>query len=348
MNKSEKWEKLLLEINQTYKDKHQVISTEIKGLDYILGGGIELGSKIQFVAESGVGKSTLALNICRNFCKKKLSVLYIDTENSITNEMLKSTECNDYCNKTNEIEYGDLVLIKESNFSKVSKILDDCIALEHFSLIIIDSLPNLINDGYTNIRNKKGPIGINNYNTNYESRPLNLFINKYSSLANEYNVAMLYINQYRNKIDPNKGTINKEYGNKLVKYNSDIIIQIKKDKEEFVMDENSVLLSNDMKKSGIVSTHAKLTFITEKTNKQYTGLTSESILKYGYGIEPKIDMIFDLIRKEKIIKNGKYYKIKVGSQEIQFDGIISLINGFIENYDNIIPYFESQYDDYEY
>ena len=138
MNKSEKWEKLLLEINQTYKDKHQVISTEIKGLDYILGGGIELGSKIQFVAESGVGKSTLALNICRNFCKKKLSVLYIDTENSITNEMLKSTECNDYCNKTNEIEYGDLVLIKESNFSKVSKILDDCIALEHFSLIIID------------------------------------------------------------------------------------------------------------------------------------------------------------------------------------------------------------------
>ena len=231
MEKTKDLQKLISEVNESNKEKHHVISTGIKSIDYILGGGIELGSKVQFVAESSTGKSTLALNICRNFCRKNLSVLYIDTENSITNEMLKSTECNDYCNKTNEMEYGDLVLIKESNFSKVSKILDDCIALEHYSLIIIDSLPNLINYDYTNIKNKKGPIDINNYNTNYESRPLNLFINKYSSLANEYNVAMLYINQYRNKIDPNKGTINKEYGNKLVKYNSDIIIQIKKDKE---------------------------------------------------------------------------------------------------------------------
>ena len=74
MNKSEKWEKLLLEINQTYKDKHQVISTEIKGLDYILGGGLELGSKVQIVAESSTGKSTIALQMAKNFCQKNLNV----------------------------------------------------------------------------------------------------------------------------------------------------------------------------------------------------------------------------------------------------------------------------------
>ena len=79
MNKSEKWEKLLLEINQTYKDKHQVISTEIKGLDYILGGGLELGSKVQIVAESSTGKSTIALQMAKNFCQKNLNVLYVDT-----------------------------------------------------------------------------------------------------------------------------------------------------------------------------------------------------------------------------------------------------------------------------
>ena len=193
MNKSEKWEKLLLEINQTYKDKHQVISTEIKGLDYILGGGLELGSKVQIVAESSTGKSTIALQMAKNFCQKNLNVLYVDTENSITKELLESTGCNEYLNEGKKD--GMLVLLKESDFDTVNEKLDVLIKSGVFKLIIIDSLASMVSNNYVETKDgKEKIIPLTNNNTNYESRPLNLFINKYSNLANKYNVAIIYIN----------------------------------------------------------------------------------------------------------------------------------------------------------
>ena len=184
MNKSEKWEKLLLEINQTYKDKHQVISTEIKGLDYILGGGLELGSKVQIVAESSTGKSTIALQMAKNFCQKNLNVLYVDTENSITKELLESTGCNEYLNEGKKD--GMLVLLKESDFDTVNEKLDVLIKSGVFKLIIIDSLASMVSNNYVETKDgKEKIIPLTNNHTNYESRPLNLFINKYSNLANK-------------------------------------------------------------------------------------------------------------------------------------------------------------------
>ena len=173
MNKSEKWEKLLLEINQTYKDKHQVISTEIKGLDYILGGGLELGSKVQIVAESSTGKSTIALQMAKNFCQKNLNVLYVDTENSITKELLESTGCNEYLNEGKKD--GMLVLLKESDFDTVNEKLDVLIKSGVFKLIIIDSLASMVSNNYVETKDgKEKIIPLTNNNTNYESRPLDV------------------------------------------------------------------------------------------------------------------------------------------------------------------------------
>ena len=229
MDKPKDLEKLISIIKESNKEKHKIIPTDILSLDYILGGGIELGSKIQFVAESSTGKSTLALQICKNFCKKGLNVLYVDTENSVTKELLKSSECFEYYSN-NIKDCGEFVLLKESDFNTVSDYLDKCFKSKYFQLIIIDSLASLVSNCYIDVESSKDVKLLTNNNTNYESRPLNLFINKYSNLANKYNVALLYINQYRNKVDPKNGTILKEFGNKIVRYNSDIIIKIKKDK----------------------------------------------------------------------------------------------------------------------
>ncbi len=328
--------------------KHEVIKTDIKSLDYILGGGIELGSKIQFVAESSTGKSTLALHICRNMCKKKYNVVYIDTENSISNELLASTGCEKYCNALSN-EYGSLVLIKESDFNSVCKILDKCLITKQFHFIIIDSLANLVNNCYVDIETSKDVKEITNYNTNYESRPLNLFINKYSSLANKYNVAMLYINQFRNKIDPVKGTILKEYGSKIVRYNSDIIIKIKKEKESYAKDENGMLQT--ITSSQLPATHNMLSFIVDKSNKLLTGTSVNTFIEYGHGIDETIDNILYLMRNNVIKQNGKYYTICINNQEGKVDGFCNLINYVKSNIDKFnIEYFgncysQEQYDD---
>lgn len=345
MKKTEDITKLLSEVSKANKEKHQVLTTGIKSLDYILGGGIELGSKMQLIAESSTGKSTIALNICRNMCRQGINVLYVDTENSITEELLKSTKCINYCNNDNA-NVGQFVLLKESDFDTVSDYLDRFIANGSFKLIVIDSLACMVNNCYVNIESKRDIKPITNNNTNYESRPLNLFINKYSCLSNKYNIALLYINQYRNKIHPTQGTIIKEYGNKIVRYNSDVILKIKSEKDTIYQDENNIYLTNIK----MPQTHAKLSITVDKSNKVLSGTSVETYIKYGYGIDEDIDKIFDMIRNNEIIQNGKYYNLVNENNKI--DGFINLVNYIVskekEHSEHNIEESSSNITDYDY
>jgi len=250
--------------------------------------------------------------------------------------LLKSTNCEQYCNNEEDTDYGDLLLVKESEFKQVSKILDNCLKTKHFHLVIIDSLANLVNECYTDIDGKKRTKtevkDLTNNNTNYESRPLNLFINKYSSLAKEYNVGMIYINQYRNKVDPTKGTILKEFGIKSVRYNSDIIIKIKKDKEEYILDENNIMIENSSKFS-LPAEYSKLVFTVEKSNKLLTNTTAETYIKYGYGIDETLDKITSLIREKTISCTNGWYEINLNNSTNKVQGMKELIKLIYMNLD---------------
>lgn len=326
MAKNQDIDKVISNIKSDNEKKNEVISSGIKSFDYLLGGGFQVGNKAQIVAESSTGKSTLALQIAKNFCKQKFNVLYIDSENSITKELLKSTGSYSYY-EHKEDNLGKLVILKESDFDTVSDKLDICLKSKYFKLIIIDSLASLVNNCYVDIENTKAVKSIVNNNTNYESRPINLFINKYSCLANKYNVIFLYINQYRNKVDPIKGTILKEYGNKVVRYASDVIIKLKKEKAILWQDENKLFSDNEKDHSSIPATHTKLTFTLDKSNKMLTGTCIETYIKHGYGIDDDLDQILNDIRNNNIEKNGKYYYLK--SEDIKLDGFINLINHIV-------------------
>ena len=112
MSKSKELQKLISELENDNKEKHKILPTDIKSMDFILGGGIELGSKVQVVAESSCGKSTIALQISKNLCKKNYNVLYVDTENSITKVMLNAVGVAEYYNNESDSS-GEFVLLKE-------------------------------------------------------------------------------------------------------------------------------------------------------------------------------------------------------------------------------------------
>lgn len=323
MSKSKELQKLISELENDNKEKHKILPTDIKSMDFILGGGIELGSKVQVVAESSCGKSTIALQISKNLCKKNYNVLYVDTENSITKVMLNAVGVAEYYNNESDSS-GEFVLLKESDFNTVSDKLDICLKSKYFHLIIIDSLASLVSNCYTDIYSAKDVKSLTNNNTNFESRPLNLFINKYSNLANKYNVAILYINQFRNKVDPKNGTILKEYGNKIVKYNSDIIVRIKKDKDYIYQDDNDIYITDAKVVGGKPQTHAKIILSLEKSNKMLSETSTNTYLKYGYGIDEILDDTSDKVRNGTIKKNGKYYYLQDSNEK--YDGFISLVN----------------------
>ena len=70
----------LSQIEMTY-DKR--VSTDMKELDRVLGGGIVQGSMVLVGGDPGIGKSTLLLQVCRNLSEHYIKVLYISGEESL-------------------------------------------------------------------------------------------------------------------------------------------------------------------------------------------------------------------------------------------------------------------------
>lgn len=70
--------------------KDDIVSTGIIGLDIALGvGGIRKGSIVEIYGPESTGKTTLALQMCKQYQKEK-PVLYIDTERTLTRETIES------------------------------------------------------------------------------------------------------------------------------------------------------------------------------------------------------------------------------------------------------------------
>lgn len=78
-------------VDELPQTKDSIVSTGIIGLDMALGvGGIKKGSIIEIYAPESAGKTTLALQICKQYQKQGKPVLYIDTERTLTRETIES------------------------------------------------------------------------------------------------------------------------------------------------------------------------------------------------------------------------------------------------------------------
>ena len=296
-------------VNDYFKEI-SITPTNIFALDFILKGGIEESTTYQLVGESGVGKSTISLTIAKNICSQNKHVVYVDSEGSVSKQLLESLDLIQYM-KDNLFTY-----IRESTFNKVEEILDSLIATDEVSLIIVDSLATLVNDGFTNL---KGGISITTNNTKYTSGPLVLFMNKYKTLAMTKKYSLILVNQYRNTIDMNRGTVLKEYGAKNVKYNSDVILRIGpiKSKSKY-SDFNSMTKPFD---SGV-----ELCFEVIKSNKASPLESIPFYLCYGRGISDVCNYFYALMKLEIIKQNGGYYEIKNDNIYIKRQGVKSFYN----------------------
>ena len=63
--------------------EEQRMSSGIRELDRVLGGGIVTGSLMLVGGDPGIGKSTLLLQVCRNLAGEGHQVLYISGEESL-------------------------------------------------------------------------------------------------------------------------------------------------------------------------------------------------------------------------------------------------------------------------
>lgn len=269
----------------------EIVPTPNPLLNYILGGGIELGSVIQISGEAGIGKSTMALDLAHCLCANDKNVLYIDTEGSISKEILSSVGLA-------EVMDEKLFIVRNNTFQNVESIIDRFINTDQIHCIIIDSIAGLIHSGFTDITNKK-KISITTDNTNYDSKKLNLFMKKYNAIAKTKNICIIFTNQNRNSVNMKTGSTVKNYGCKAVTYFADVILKIKNQKAD-----------NDFKKlTNSIEKGVALELEIIKSNK-HAPKAFPIFLLYGKGISSIINNIYVLIQLGTIQKDGNgYYSI---------------------------------------
>ncbi|MGE5456334.1 MAG: AAA family ATPase [Ignavibacteriales bacterium] len=289
--------------------KTEIISTNIFVSDFILKGGLELGSSIQLVGESGVGKSTISLQLAKQICNQGKNVVYVDSEGSVTNELLKTIGLEDFMNNR-------FFLIKEPTFKKVDDYLCKFIATGEISMIIIDSLAGLVHEGFTNL---KDSISSTTNNTSYNSKNLTQFISKFKSLATLNKFCLVMINQYRYSVNMMVGSQKKEYGSKVVRYSSDIIIKISNIKKHV-----------DFKGMAKAFNGIELELEVIKSNKSAPEESIPFALHYGKGISNLINKIYALIKLKIIEQKGSYYQFKYNDKAVYEQGLANFYNKLIE------------------
>lgn len=89
----------------------QKIQTGIAELNRVLGGGVVLGSLVLIGGEPGIGKSTLLLQVSRDFAAGGSRVLYVSGEESLEQIKLRGSRLG--------IDGGDLYLLAETNLERI-------------------------------------------------------------------------------------------------------------------------------------------------------------------------------------------------------------------------------------
>ncbi len=110
------------------------VSTDMKELDRVLGGGIVRGSLVLVGGDPGIGKSTLLLQVCHNLSNKRLSVLYVSGEESLQQIKIRAERIGDFSDT--------LELLCETNLD----IIREVIARKKPQIVIVDSIQTMYSE----------------------------------------------------------------------------------------------------------------------------------------------------------------------------------------------------------
>lgn len=110
------------------------MSTEMKELDRVLGGGIVPGSLVLVGGDPGIGKSTLLLQVCKNLSGQGVGVLYISGEESLQQIKIRAERIGTFRDTLN--------ILCETNLESIRTIIDR----EKPQIVIIDSIQTMYNE----------------------------------------------------------------------------------------------------------------------------------------------------------------------------------------------------------
>ena len=255
--------------------KDDIISTGIMGLDIALGiGGIKRGSIVEIYAPESAGKTTLALQMCKQYQKEK-PVLYIDTERTLTRETIESMG------------------IKEKNFylmhvDSLEQALGACKTVAQagtFGAIVIDSLAGLAPKAQID-----GDIG--DSHAGLFARIMSDALSVLTPFLDNAGCTLIVINQIREKIGVMFGNPERATGGRALKYYASVRLDVRR--------------IESLKQGGeVIGSRTRVKVVKNKIAAPFKEV--EFDIMFGHGISVEGDILDQAVEKEVITKCSSWY-----------------------------------------
>ena len=263
------------QLNEMPPTKDDIVSTGIMGLDIALGvGGIKKGSIVEIYAPESAGKTTLALQMCKQYQKDK-PVLYIDTERTLTKETI------------------EMMGIREKNFylmhvDNLEKALGTCKTVAQagtFGAIVIDSLAGLAPKAQID-----GDIGDSHVGlfTKIMSDALSVL----TPLLDNAGCTLIVINQLREKVGVMFGNPERATGGRALKYYASVRLDVRR--------------IESLKQGGeVIGSRTRVKVVKNKIAAPFKEV--EFDIMFGQGISVEGDILDQAVEKDVITKCSAWY-----------------------------------------
>ena len=209
-------------------------------LNKLFGGGLPMTKNIQIYSESGYGKSTITISMCKALCRAGHRVLYIDAEGSVNENLLRTmgilTDDENnllYDSETNP--NGLFLFVQISYFEDIEDILEQLIPKydkngipqpSDFRLVVIDSVAAMAPKEYRGDSGEK--LSVTSNKPGIIAKALAAFLRKFNGYKTAFNMSFLYINQTRENLSMSYGSKYEDSipGGKAMIYYSDVLIKL--------------------------------------------------------------------------------------------------------------------------
>ena len=255
--------------------KDDIVSTGIMGLDIALGvGGIKKGSIVEIYAPESAGKTTLALQLCKQYQQEK-PVLYIDTERTLTRETI------------------EMMGIKKNNFylmhvNNLEMALETCKTVAQagtFSAVILDSLAGVAPKAQID-----GDVG--DSHPGLFSRIMSETLPVLTPMLDNSGCTLIVLNQLREKVGIMFGNPEHATGGRALKYYASVRLDIRR--------------IESLKQAGeVIGSRTRVKVVKNKIATPFK--ETEFDIMFGQGISVEGDILDQAQEKGVITKCGAWY-----------------------------------------
>ena len=261
-------------------------STGSLKLDSKLNGGFPIGRMTEISGWEGMGKTTLALYAIADCQRQGKVAVFLDLEGTFDKEYAEILG----------VDTETLVYIPPTNGEQAISIAEKICKTGEVGILVLDSVATMLP-----IKQEQGDVG--NANMGYHAKLVSEFCKRFVPIQYSFGIAILVINQFREKPGISYGSPTYSTGGNSLKYYSAVRLEISKSGSVYKNKEDE-----------IIGEPRKVKIVKSKINKSANQIVMFDI-NYGEGIDQLSEVIDECVESNIIVKAGSWYShdgVKIG------------------------------------